>query len=254
MSSTFCPTSAFSDLDFAVEAHVDDSGSFRVGLHVKDLFKLDAVDPAFTSALKFIVNGRNHPWPPFTTSTKRSEKDVMVSLCSNIFLPLSSEVILESTYATFLMGKDPPVPLQASHIGLGTINTWHGTPDARAMGTPLVWLKASEDPADKFFVTEGSGDESDGTATEVEEKLVVKETNLNQAIGTSVVSSFTAKARHPDKLAVVPTILIDGEEFRVCLYDCEKDVLMMSDIKLLATKGHLSRSGLAFLWLVINHR
>ena len=250
MSSTFCPTSAFSELDFNLEAHKEASGSFRVGLKVEDLFKVEAVDPAFTSALKFIMNSRNHFWPP-STSTKQSEKDVLVSLCSNIFLPLSSDVLLENTYTTFLEKKRGPVPLQTGHIGMGTTHTWHGTPDARVRGTDLVWLKASED---EFLVTEGSDDESDGTATKVEEKLVAKEANLMQIIGTCVVASFIAKARHPNKLAMVPTILIDNKQFLVCLYHCEKDVLLLSDTKLLATKGHLSRSGLALLWLVINHR
>ena len=183
---------------------------FRVGLKVKDLFKVEAVDPAFTSALKFIVNGRNHFWPP-STSTKHSEKEVMFSLCSNIFLPLSSEVILENTYTTFLEKKRGPVPLQTGHIGMGTTHTWHGTPDSRFRGTDLVWLNASED---EFLVTEGSDDESDGTATEGEGKLVAKEANLMQLIGTCVVS---AKSRHPDKLAMEPTILIDNNQFLVCL-------------------------------------
>ena len=199
MSSTFCPNSAFSNLDFNIEAyvHVDESNPFRVGLKVKDLFKVEAMDPAFTTALKFIVNGRNHFWPPYTSTTKHSEKDVMVSLCSEIFLPLSSEVIMEKTYKTFLE-KTRPVPLRTDHIGMGSTNTWHGTPDARVRGTELIWLKASED---KYLVTEWS-DESDGTATEVEGKLVAKEANLMQVIGTCVVSSFTAKSNHPEKLAM----------------------------------------------------
>jgi hypothetical protein len=240
-------------LDFNIEAHIDDSGLFRVGLKVQDLFKVEAVDPAFTAALKFIVNGRNHFWPP-STSTKHSEKEMMVSLCSNIFLPLSSEVILENTYTPFLEKTRGPVPLQTGHIGMGSTHTWHGTPDARVRGTDLVWLNASDYPDDEFLVTEGSDDESAGTATKVEGKLVAKEANLMQIIGTCVVSSFTAHSRHPNKLAMVPTILIDTDQFLVCLYHCEKDVLMISDTKLLATKGHLSRSGLALIWLVINHR
>ena len=77
---------------------------------------------------------------------------------------------------------------------------------------------------------------------------------MMQVISTCVVSSFTAHSRHPNKLAMVPTILIDTNQFWVCLYHCEKDVLLISDVKLLATKGHLSRSGLALLWLVMNHR
>lgn len=258
VSSTFCSSSAFSQLDFEIEAYRCDSGLRRLKpLTVKDLFKVEAVDPAFTSVLKFIVNGRNHLWPPSTSaSTKHSEKEVMLSLCSNIFTPLSSEVILEKTYAKFLEKKRGPVPLQTGYIGMGSTDTWHGTPDARVRGTDLVWLIASEDPADEFLVSEDSDDKSDGTATptEVEGKVVTREANLMQTVGTCVVSSFTATSRHPDKLAMVPTILIDGNQFLVCLYHCEKDVLLISDRKLLATKGHMSRSGLALLWLVINHR
>lgn len=95
----------------------------------------------------------------------------------------------------------------------------------------LVWLNASENPEDEFLVTEGSDDESDdgsdGTATNLEGKLDKKEANLMQLVGTSVVSSFTAKSCHPDKLAMVPTTLIDHNQFLVCLYHCEKDALII---------------------------
>ena len=33
------------------------------------------------------------------------------------------------------------------------------------------------------------------------------------------------KSCHPAKKAMVPTILIDDAEFRIVLYDCDKDVL-----------------------------
>ena len=112
--STFCPTSAFSELDFNIEAyvHVDESGSFQLRLKAKDVFKVEAVDPGFTTALKFIMNGT------YTSTTEHSEKEVMVSLCSEVFLPLSNEVILENTYKTFLE-KTRPVPLRTGHIGMG---------------------------------------------------------------------------------------------------------------------------------------
>ena len=79
-------------------------------------------------------------------------------------------------------------------------------------------------------------------------------TEANLPVGTCVVASFTAKARHPEQKALVPTVLIDEKQLRVCLYDCEKDILLISTRKPLATKGELSRSGMALLWLVINHR
>ena len=128
-----------------------------------------------------------HRSPP----TKRSEKEVVVSLCSNIFLPLCSDVVLEKTYTTFLREKRVPVPLQTGHNGLGTTHTWHGTPDARVKETPLVWLNASEDPNDQFFVTEISDAES--ASIKVEGKVVATDANLMQIIGSCVVSSFTSK-------------------------------------------------------------
>ena len=87
VSSDFCAQSSFSAVDFRLAAHVDAPGECQVALHVKDLFKVEeVVNPAFTSALEFIANGRRHLhlWPLFTTSTNRRETEVMVWICSQI--------------------------------------------------------------------------------------------------------------------------------------------------------------------------
>ena len=105
------------------------------------------------------------------------------------------------------------------------------------------------DSGDEWAVEE---DDSKDESTSLE--VLTRESNLAQAIGTGVVASFTAKARHPEQNALVPTVLIDDKEFRVILYDCEKDILLVSISKVLAAKGTLSRSAMALLWLVINHR
>ena len=75
------------------------------------------------------------------------------------------------------------------------------------------------------------------STTTVEAKVMTKDANLHQAVGTCVVSSFTETSLHPDLKALVPTILIDEKQFRVCLYDSEKDILLISKSKCLATKG-----------------
>ena len=62
---------------------------------------------------------------------------------------------------------------------------------------------------------------------------------MPQAIATCVVASFMAKGRHPEQRALVPTLLIDDKQFRVCLYDADNDVLLISTTKPLATKGTL---------------
>ena len=255
VSSDFCSHSSFSAVDFHLAAHAP--GACQVALPVKDLFKVEEVaNPAFTSALEFIANSRSHMWPLFTTSANLRETEVMVRICSQILVPLSSEVVLENRYRSILARKRTPV--QAGDIGLGSVDTWHGTPDARVRGTDVVLLRASEDKSvvedvvSEDDVSEEEG--SDGATTEVEGKVLATEANLVQAIATCVVASFTAKSRHPEKQALVPTILIDETQFRVCLYDCEKDILLISTSKTLHSKGGLSRSGMALLWLVINHR
>ena len=82
--------------------------------------------------LELIANSRKKSWPPFYLSTtKRKESDVMILLSSNIFVPLCSEVPLENRYARILWRYGMSMPeLQVGNIGVGSVNTWHGTPDA----------------------------------------------------------------------------------------------------------------------------
>ena len=88
----------------------------------------------------------------------------------------------------------------------------------------------------------------------IEGKVSFNDFHLQQAVAINVVSSFTEKSCHPDKPTSVPTILIDQNGFRVSLYDCEQDILFISNTVSLSTRGHLSQSGLVFLWAVLNHR
>ena len=103
----------------------------------------------------------------------------------------------------------------------------------------------SEDEEDKSSVS------SDGMATNFEGKIKFRASNLPQVVATCVVSSFTESSRHPDKSSLIPTVLIDRLSYLVCLYDCESDVLLISNKKSLCTKGHLSRSGIALLWVLL---
>ena len=97
-----------------------------------------------------------------------------------------------------------------------------------------------------------SESESDGMT--IEGKIKYKCGNLPQIIGTCVVSSFIEKSCHSDLPAIVPTILIDKSRFRVCLYECERDILLISTCKSLSMKGGLSQLAMALLWVVVNHR
>ena len=206
VTSNFSSLSSFSALDLRLAVHVNDAHRDQLAIRVTDLFTVEDVD-AGTSELEFIAHSRRKIWPPFNPSnTKRKETDIMLSLCREVFMPLCREVLLERKY-------DPRVSqipkLQAGDLGLGSVNTWHGTPDARLRGMEVVWRKDSGEE----IVSDNEGSvQSDGTSTEVEGKVLSKEVNLPQAVGTCVVASFTSKTRHPERKVLVPTVLIDEKQ------------------------------------------
>lgn len=78
--------------------------------------------------------------------------------------------------------------------------------------------------------------------------------NIDQAASTCITSSFTEHALHSTMNQLVPTILMEPNFTQVCLYDCENDILLVSQPKKMCSKGRLSRTGCFFLWLVINHK
>ena len=253
MNSEFFVRSSFSALKFGLSVYTE--GVTQAAVRPSNLFAFET-RPEHSEALKFIRCSRSHPWPVLPPKRKKIEKEVMLSIASSILLPLCRDVILEKRYWRALLER--PVPgLEFDYIGMGTVHTWHGTPDARVRGAEVVYRKeedvtyeVSQDPSDD----ESESGASDGATTTVETKVMTKDANLHQAVGTCVISSFTEKSVHPDQKALVPTIIIDEKQFRVCLYDSEKDILLISMSKCLATKGGLSNSGMALLWLTINHR
>ena len=115
---------------------------------------------------------------------------------------------------------------------------WH--PRCKSGGWGRCSLIYSKEDAEYESDTDGS----DGATSLVESKVVA----------ICVVSSFMEKSLHPDKPGVVPTILIDRKGFRVCFYDCERDILLLSNTVPLSADGHLSPCGVVFLWAVLNHR
>ena len=248
-ASSFYSKASFSPLDFA--AYTDDDGRNQVTLNVNDLFTVEA-KPEDIKALKFIRNGRSKPWPPVNfTYSKKSEKKVMFNICSQILAPLGGEVILDKRYQDILKGLEGAV-LKFCNLGMGDdMQTWHGTPDLKVNGVPVVYRRETEDKFEATEVVSDKESEGDVATTTIGGKVLYKEANLPQAI---VVSSFIEITLHPSQQALVPTILIDEAQFRVCLYDSDSDVLLISLSKGLAMKGGLSRGGPTLLWLVINHR
>ena len=230
----------------------------RLMIPLGKLFQATNIEPHLDQ-LKFIHGSRTHPWPPHNV-TLPSKYDVFLSIVKEILIPICrlDEIILEKKYAKFYHSTSPAsIGLKVQDTGIGSPDTWHGSPDARVRGSPFVFKKGSEDEKEigsGESNSDSEGETSDGTSVLVEAKLLMTGTNLPQAIATCVVSSFTEKKLHPNLPAAIPTILIDANKFQVCLYDSEKDVLLVSEPMMLATKGGLSQSAMTVLWLTVNHR
>lgn len=63
----------------------------------------------------------------------------------------------------------------------------------------------------------------------------------------SIVSSFIERNHHPDLNSLIPSILLNTSFFKVVLYDCNLDVLLLSS-------DEIKEEGVLMLWMVINHR
>ena len=136
--------------------------------------------------------------------------------------------------------------IKTDYIGIGSWKTWHGSPDARVKGSEVIrrnvsLLRLDVEEYEKYeeYDSDGESDDTrgtDGATSSVEAKLRFTDQNFSQLVATSVVSSFTESRLHPDQQPLVPTILVDLTQIRVCFYDCKLDVLLISEPKLLTNK------------------
>ena len=79
----------------------------------------------------------------------------------------------------------------------------------------------------------------------------------NQLIGQTIMFSYTQKKRHPDFNAAVPGIAIDAKRFRIVIYDCDKDCLILSKEPIQYRKNKnkfYDVAGIVLLWAVLHHR
>ena len=263
MTTNFFVKSLLSRLDFDLAAYVDDTASSWIAIGLKSIITLDSLNEEHHfDVLKWISNCKKHLWPPPRFGQhKVSEYSVMLDIAWHILVPLCQEVTMEKRFETFLKSQQPmpyvDVHIKTKDIGLGSVDTWHGTPDSRVRGAEVLLSSriCYEDEDD--IRANSSGDESivsDGTTANIEGKVTAKDASLAQVVGTCVISSFTEKSVHPEQSPLVPRFLVDKDKFRVVLYNCEKDLLLISDPKLLSTNGCLSQSFMAFLWIMLNHR
>ena len=224
--------------------------------------------------IRFLHGCRSKPWPLHPERKNQSEASVFTDIVSHILAHLCTGIKLEAKYRHICSGSKT---VDYGDLGMGTHRTWHGTPDGRVRGEVNLIAGGDIDEEDVpddssdsdvpddssdsdagSFSSDGKSDagscSSDGKTTTIEAKRSSKVVHLSQVVATCVVAAFVEKNVHPTKSAMVPTILIDEHCCRVCLYDCNKDILLISGRKSLSTNGHLSQSAMVFLWAVLNHR
>ena len=69
-----------------------------------------------------------------------------------------------------------------------------------------------------------------------------------------MLSSFIEHNLHPSQNSMVPCLLVNSSTIRVLLFDCVKDILLISDKVSFLTGSYVEPSTLLFLWLFLNHR
>ena len=95
--------------------------------------------------------------------------------------------------------------MECGDIGIGSVKTWHGTPDGCVRGgIPLVWGGADSS-------VEVEDDESDRDSVDTDGRM----SDLAQVVGACMTASFTELNLYPRKLPMVPTVLIGETSFRV---------------------------------------
>ena len=125
---------------------------------------------------------------------------------------------------------------------MGDRTVWYGEPDGRVRAS-----SGAEEQSTTIVEIRPAKVESDGETVPVEAK--VSSNNLPQAIGTAIVSAFIEHNHHKALNPMVPTILINGEAVVILFYNCEEDLLLLSEpIRYTEDDGRL------VVWLVVNHR
>jgi len=276
ITENFNPTSSFSRVELNMTPFKSTAGA-HLGIRAAELYRLDQLEITDENKnfMNFICTCDHVSWPPKVK--QKLESTTFIEISRKLLVPLTemNEVILDSTYHSYLKNlvSQPPSHVEISdsrltsnYIGCGSFDTWHGSPDARVRGTEIICHKFTDDESsgsdtyEEISETASNASNisnvSSGTTTAIEAKLESITRHLPQLVSTCVVSSFIENNLHKTLDPMVPCILIDPYRFTVCFYDCTDDLLLISEPKQLQSMNNntLSRSAALLLWLTINHR
>lgn len=138
-------------------------------------------------------------------------------------------------------------------MGLGTIETLHGSPDARARG----YVMGELDLVSSNTHSQDYSDGSDGGSVTVDGRrnLVyrksgrVRPESLSQLFATNIVAAFMEHNLHTDVNTLIPAMMIKTEVVMLVLYDSEMDIWMTSDPVQIVEDGQnlASKSSILFI-------
>ncbi len=178
------------------------------------------------------------------------KKYVLCELIENLFQYISSSVTLEYRsyhhWVETVFGDSSKVI--CGNLGMGcNESTWYGTVDVRLRGhVPVSSIPVISQEDDE------NSDESDGASVVVEVK---RETaHSSQAISSVVLSSFIEHNLHKDLNSLIPCILINCYSLQIFMYDCEADILFISEKFIFRRDEKVNKESILLLWLFINHR
>ena len=93
-------------------------------------------------------------------------------------------------YPKVLQDLDLPNPPATEVMGVGSINTWHGTPDGRSDWTPVIAQHERESE---------SSDSDASVGVKTSKKTMRPAQMYDQILGYVVVHSFVCASRYPEK-------------------------------------------------------
>lgn len=224
-------------------------------------------------------------------SDAQNEKDVVVVIAKHVFDPLFGKVTFEKGYRECLSKWG--LHCDVENLGVGSDRTWHGSMEvciqdcsviniAEDISNSLYYDSEEDTHSEANKVRSSHFDESffldaneqstshldaneDSTShldyqpyeTHAEGKIEIKfRDHISQLVTTCVTTSFTEHNINSNLNPAVPTILFNKNSFRICIYDCKEDVLLISEPRLLTGSKYfrLSKSACLILWIVVHHR
>ena len=197
-----------------------------------------------------------------STPPPKSENELFYDVVAN-GLQVLARVTLNNSYKKFV--NDEFVPpnsdvagssggtnrISCELIGIGDRKLWWGEPDACVRPLESDTLHSN---STLIIATTLLDEDTDGESSQVEAKQQLTHAHLPQRVATAIVHSFTQNKRHPGLNPMVPTVPINGSDFRIILYDCSKDVLLVSNPVEYRDGSKMTPLGTLVLWLTIHHR